>query len=157
MLADDAFLLKPYLMKPYAFRKLDIAQRVFNYRLSRARRISENAFGLCAARFRILRKPIEVNPAKATKIVLAICSLHNFLMARKSIYATASDFDREINGRVIPGKWREECGDTGLTGLANQSSGRPSINATAVREEYKKYFVSVNGEVEWQYASCGYA
>jgi hypothetical protein len=35
-------------------------KRVFNYRLSTARRIVENAYGLLASIFRIFRKPVEI-------------------------------------------------------------------------------------------------
>lgn len=57
IVADDAFPLKPYIMKPYPFRNQPMAKRVFNYRLSRAQRM-ESAFGILAARFRVLRSPI---------------------------------------------------------------------------------------------------
>ena len=49
----DAFQLSEFMMKPYSSRNLDENSRVFNYRLSRFRRISENAFGILAAKFRI--------------------------------------------------------------------------------------------------------
>ena len=35
--ADDAFGLKPHMMKPYPNQNIPIDQRIFNYRLSRAR------------------------------------------------------------------------------------------------------------------------
>ena len=47
---DDAFALKEWMMNPFPFRGLDRKQRVFNYRLSRARRVVENAFGILANR-----------------------------------------------------------------------------------------------------------
>lgn len=53
LFGDDAFPLKMYLMKPYTVyrRRLNVMEQVYNYRLSRARRISENAFGILVSRF----------------------------------------------------------------------------------------------------------
>ena len=45
---DDAFPLGINKMKPYSKRDMTEAQRIFSYRLSRARRVSENAFGIMA-------------------------------------------------------------------------------------------------------------
>ena len=56
-------------MKPYPGKQLDETQRVFNYRLSRARRTIENAFGILSAKWRIFRKPIRANVDLAEKIV----------------------------------------------------------------------------------------
>ena len=53
LVADDAFPLKPYLMKPYAYRGMDEDKRIANYRMSRGRRISENGFGILASRFQV--------------------------------------------------------------------------------------------------------
>lgn len=50
IVGDDAFPLKEWLMKPYPKRSLTREQRIFNYRLSRARLAVENAFGILAHR-----------------------------------------------------------------------------------------------------------
>ena len=78
---DDVFGLKPHIMKAYPSQNLPIDKRVFDYRLSRTRRILENVFELCARRFRVLRRPRIVSPKKVFLITKAIVALHNFLMS----------------------------------------------------------------------------
>ena len=58
-------------MKPYAFRGLTRENRIFNYRLSRVRRVSENAFGILANRFRVFLTLMQLSSENAEKVVLA--------------------------------------------------------------------------------------
>ncbi|XP_065675590.1 uncharacterized protein LOC136091806 [Hydra vulgaris] len=56
-LADEAFALKPHMMRPYPRRtNLDKTEIVFNYRLSRGKRVIENSFGVLASIFQIFRR-----------------------------------------------------------------------------------------------------
>ncbi|XP_069979435.1 uncharacterized protein [Penaeus vannamei] len=50
LISDDAFALKPWLMKPYSHQSQVHHEKIFNYRLSRACRVVENPFGLLQAR-----------------------------------------------------------------------------------------------------------
>ena len=71
-------------MKPFPTQDLPIDERTFNYRLSRARRVIENAFGIAATRFRIFRRPIIANVENVKVITEAVVALHNFLMSHNS-------------------------------------------------------------------------
>lgn len=151
IVADDAFPLKPNIMKPFPFRNQDISQRTFSYRLSRARRVIENTFGILTARFRVLRSNMQLQPEKAKYIVAAACVLHNFLLSRNSceIYAPRNFVDRETaDGTVLPGEWRNEIEDA-PTAMSNIPR-RSNPNAQEIRNEFKEYF-SNEGAVDWQY------
>jgi len=63
-----------------ALRTLTIPQRIFNYRLSRARRIIENAFGILVVKWQILANQICYKVENAESIVMALLCLHNFLI-----------------------------------------------------------------------------
>jgi hypothetical protein len=85
ILADKAFALNEYTMKPFEGNpERGSIQRIFNYRLSRGCRVVANAFGILSPVFRVLRKPILLEPEKALKVVLATIHLHNFLRKRST-------------------------------------------------------------------------
>jgi len=101
--ADEAFPLGIHMMRPYArsYRTFGNAERIFNYRLSRARRVIENAFGIMSSRWRILRRDLCYKPETAEDIVKAIVCLHNFLMVSEDdvaplerMYCPVSMLDR---------------------------------------------------------------
>lgn len=48
-------------------------------RLSRARRCSENAFGVLGARFQIFETAMRYDPDEAARITMACCCLHNII------------------------------------------------------------------------------
>ena len=73
---DAAFPLKGHLIKPYPHRQLSREQRICNYRISRVRRVVENAFVILASRFRVFLTTINLPVVE--KLVLASCVLHNY-------------------------------------------------------------------------------
>lgn len=147
---DDAFPLGKHLMKPYPSKNLSEEKRIFNYRLSRARRISENAFGLLAARFRIFHTVISLKPESVTSVILACCSLHNYLMAKSSTsYVPVGSMDAEVNGEILNGSWRNDVGSSKLQSLP-KSKQRCPRNAEEMRDIICEY-VNGPGAISWQW------
>lgn len=79
---DEAFGLSPNLLRPYSGKHLSVPKRVFNYRLSRARRYVECTFGILSNKWRILHRTIDVDVEFAIDIVKSCCVLHNFVRKR---------------------------------------------------------------------------
>lgn len=73
IVGDAAFPLQKHLMRPYPGNQLtDEEKKIFNYRLSRAHRTSENAFGILARRFRIYERRLSVTPEHVNIVVLVL-------------------------------------------------------------------------------------
>ena len=53
LVGDDGFSLTENMQKPYGNRVLTKVERTLNYRLSRARRVSEKSFGILTNRFQV--------------------------------------------------------------------------------------------------------
>uniref|UniRef100_A0AAG5DW63 DDE Tnp4 domain-containing protein n=1 Tax=Anopheles atroparvus TaxID=41427 RepID=A0AAG5DW63_ANOAO len=82
---DEAFGLRKEFLKPYNRRQLNYSAKIFNYRLSRARRVVENAFGILTGRFQIFQIAIRIKQVEnIQKLVLTACYLHNFLRCQTS-------------------------------------------------------------------------
>lgn len=130
VVVDDVFALKPFLMKLYPFKSEPGINRIYNYRLSMARRIVENVFGILVSRFRILRKAFTLAPEKLT----TICVLHNFHMSRKesiNIYAPTGTFDDENGTCRI-----ERLPRANLLPLQNDNAHNYSVMAKEIRKNF---------------------
>ena len=133
IVGDEAFPLKSYMMRPYPGRQIERERMIFNYRLSRARRVSENAFGILASRFRIYHRSIEMKPSNLIKVVQATVVLHNLLQKENN-----SPFETQ------------EIDPCPLNGVPARAQGnRSTQNASNVRNRFKEYF-NTSGVVEWQ-------
>ncbi|KAJ8890249.1 hypothetical protein PR048_009757 [Dryococelus australis] len=140
--ADDAFAIRSYIMKPYPFRGLSFSESVFNYRVSRARRVKENSFGIVANKFLVLRKPILLELTKTERVVLAVCTLPNFLISRRGqryIHA-GSVYTGRTGGSIIPGEWHQEGNPESTWHLLQQTSRRQGGQSD--RDELQMYLMS---------------
>ncbi|XP_057368169.1 uncharacterized protein LOC130689160 [Daphnia carinata] len=127
-------------------------ERIFNYRLSRARRVIENAFGILAGRWRLFRKPIIAKTENIEHYTRACIVLHNYLIEMDQQYASRGYADHfNADGTLIEGGWRSEEG--GLKSIPSRSGMNFSHEAKAVRVSFKNYFNSEEGDVPWQNAA----
>lgn len=155
LVADDAFPLTTSIMKPYpGSSEKGSPQRIFNYRLSRARRVVENVFGQMSAIFRVFRKPIDLQPDKVVLVVLTCIHLYNYLRRNyetRNTYYPPGTFDSEciVTGNIVPGTWRQEGPNDGLESLP-RIGRNSSQEAKDIRDEYAFYFTSQLGRVPWQ-------
>lgn len=150
-LGDGAFALSTHIMKPYpGNHNIESPKRVFNNRLSSARVVVENTFGILASKFRIFRKPILLNPEKTSVLTMTCILLHNFLrksVTSKKIYMSLGATDiYDQNGELIQfGSWRNEIeefqGSCAIRSLSHIPR-RPTLNAKQIREEFTTYFFS---------------
>ena len=157
IVADSAFALGSTVMKPYPERNITWQERTFNYRLSRARRIVENAFGILACRFAVYQSAMKVDPKRVQVFILATLALHNFLRNSKDQQycgASAVDAERGDEHAVVPGAWRENRNAhlAGFQVIAGGARDMQHMNGRLVRDALKDYFVGP-GAVPWQSAN----
>jgi len=153
LVGDDAFALRTYMMKPFPQYRLTKEERIFNYRASRARRVSENAFGIMACRFRVLLTTIQTNHLHGRSITKACIVLHNVLRS-KCPQLQNRDLDQEDeHGNIVPGAWRD-VGHMAEMDAAGRAS-RATRDGKRQRIYLKNYLSSDAGSVPWQDAAIG--
>lgn len=128
-------------------RGLTKEERIYNYRLSRARRMVENAFGILTNRFRVLHTPMCMKPDRAEAVVTASCVLH-YILRDRSPPRRKPDQEDSVSHEVIPGTWREDppVGEPVPT-LAGNTSTK---SAKDQRNHLRDYFSSPEGSIPWQ-------
>ena len=157
ILADEAFPLKQYLMRPFPGRgrvNLPYKEQIYSYRLSRARRCIENAFGILVSRWRIFRKPIITKIDNVERFIKAVVVLHNYLrteepgLPKAPQYVPPGFVDAEnLDGLLVPGAWRNEEVGTGVTRIGRVASNMSAIGE--IRENFANYLLSPAGAVPW--------
>ncbi|XP_071177272.1 putative nuclease HARBI1 [Mytilus edulis] len=106
LLGDDAFGLRTYLMKPFSIRGMSKEQAITNYRISRGRRVVENAFGILAQRWQIFLSTMGQVPDTASVIIATCVCLHNLMRMRyPNLQNVQLDTEDDLHN-LVPGLWR---------------------------------------------------
>lgn len=157
-LGDDVFLLSPNLLKPYPGTQIKgSSQRIFNNRLSRSRRISENILGILSARFRVLRKPLLLIQLKLKKSLLLVFTCTIFLdviLILESHIHLPEHLILKIKigrktGDIILRSWRQEVRDQSNFVFISKKARNSSQEAQNIREKFTDYFLLPEDQ-EWQ-------
>ncbi|XP_025200465.1 protein ALP1-like [Melanaphis sacchari] len=130
IIGDEAFPLKNYLLRPYSGPQMynDVKKKkIFNERLSRARKVVEDAFGQLTAKFRIYCRRLKSLPENADKIVMTTCILHNYIKEDSSGIHTSEVADTTSLGNLS---------------LFSKQGGSAQSQAFEYRDQFKDFFNS---------------
>jgi hypothetical protein len=129
---DEAFAWSEHLLRPYGRKNLNFMKRIFNYQLTRARRMVACAFGIMANKWRILHRPLDVNLEFCDSIIKACGILHNYVHLRDGV-----NYEHTLHECPLPN--------------INPTIERGSHVGATTRDYFAKYFTSPQGSVAWQY------
>ena len=109
-------------------------------------------------RWIIFRSIMPLAPEKATIMVLAAITLHNFLRISWSadkIYIPPGLIDEEDpkTGTVIPGTWHHDAASNSWLDLPPCTAHNATFKAKEIRREFTQYFM-MEGAVSWKWKSA---
>lgn len=142
IVGDNAFPMREWLQKPYPHRGMQPDERNFNYRLSRARRVVENAFGMWANRFRLFLTTINLKPKTVEKLILASCIIHNMLRDKRPAQYPLPEHDPS----VPQGDWTRDP----LDGLEPRRRQTGPARAKTIRNYLTEYYNRPCNKLPWQ-------
>ncbi|XP_044144714.1 protein ALP1-like isoform X2 [Bufo gargarizans] len=134
MVSDEAVNVTPCQLRPFPRKGLDTRRRVFNYRLSRARRYIECTFGILTKKWKIVSSSIQLDVATVDAVVKACCILHNYVIDHDG-----PDKDAEA---TVPS----------LATAINWQTSKPDESELELKDLFADYFMTPEGSVPWQMA-----
>ena len=149
IVADEAFPLTQNIMRPITgFRASSLPKQmaIFNYWLSRARMVVENAFGILAMCWRLFDWRITLCADNADKIIKACCVLHNFLTPTKDFTDIASEVNLDARNNSTQG----------MLYLPRLRGYHTTQDAQGVRDISKAFFNHNVGILSWQERRLSY-
>ena len=128
MVGDSGYPLLSWLVKPYPHNgNLSSQQKTYNYRMSRARIVTENAFGRLKARWRRLAKQNDMEVKRVPYVVAACCVLHNIC---------------EIHGEEFDENWLLEVREVDINVPVADETDSQEVIDEDIREILMDYIVT---------------
>ena len=129
--ADEVFPLKPNIMWPYPRARngvrLSHEKQIYNYKLSHAGRLVENAFGILAQSWCCFNRRLQLKTETVVKIIQATCVLHNYL--REPTDATITTTYARLNPDYLGP-------DGAIVDLQNLNGYRSAREAQQIRDQF---------------------
>lgn len=119
---------------------LSMTEKIFNGRLSHARKIIECAFGVLVGKWKLFEKPLGLKLNSTEKIIMAAVLVHNFLITDEL------NIPNNENNYTVES---DEESDDDEENLSNDYA--PPEDAKSIRQLLKQYFGSRSGSLSWQY------
>ena len=125
-------------MRPYGRNALTTKKKIFNYRLSRARRYVECSFGILSNKWRIFHRPLNVDISLAENIVKAACVLHDYVRSEDGY-----EFDDTLTIEGVT-PFRH----------SHAMSSRGSRDALSICKKFADYFIIPERSLPWQHSKA---
>ena len=180
-IGDGGFPLKRYLIKPFQrTRNMRVDQKIFNHRLSHARKVIECSFGILCKKWKLFESPLDFQLKTSQIVIMSILCLHNFLIDQDmnapagdgrygninndAFEGEESDSDHDMNEENEPvyenTNENEDNGNNENRDDENYENGDDENNEVGqhqdfqgirIREILTEYFISAAGNVRWQW------
>ena len=120
-------------------------ESIANYRISRGRRVVENAFCILVSRFRVMMTTIKLPPETVRDLILTCVVLHNILRSQcQGQHGGQQPGDDDDDDDDVPG---DGCL---IGGAADGGQERNPAREAKILRDYLKYYFNNKGAVDWQ-------
>jgi hypothetical protein len=137
IVGDSGFPMKRFLLRPFP-RDTLTRKSESNYRICRSRRITKNAFGILAQRWRVFFRPLMCNIDTVQKVIQATTVLHNYLCCKGDMASVGTQEEIEKAYKTC---WKP----------LPYYGTRAIEESSNVRSYFVAYFNSLDGSVPWQW------
>ena len=100
----------------------DDLEKVFGYKLSSARIVTENAFGRLKGRFRCLNRAMDVNAKEHHSLIMSCFVLHNFCEFRSEKLPNGCSQNATVEDKIL----QPDCQRMKYGNFVNESSAKES-------------------------------
>ncbi|KAJ8893744.1 hypothetical protein PR048_006344 [Dryococelus australis] len=141
-IANDAFPLLPNIMKQYpGIHDKGSSERVYNGRLSGARTVVENVFGISSVVFSVFRKPMLLEPDKASRRWCA--HVHTYITFCGKVIlqiGTAYPPPPQEHSTILDSLFKVEVLPSETLLKLKKVPRKPSTEAKSIQKEFASYF-----------------